>query len=70
MASSLVKALRAGHQAGVLVEQSSRAVALLPAHNAKIHTTKPDQGVLTMPERLQHIPEAAVRIFKKITPKY
>jgi len=59
MASCLVKALRAGHHAGVLVEQASRAVALLPAHHAKIHTTRPDQGVLTMPERLQHIPEAA-----------
>ena len=53
-----MKALRTGQRAGVLLEQASKAV--VPQH-AGLHTSNPVQGVLTMPDRLQHIPEAAVR---------
>ena len=60
MASSLVKALRTGQRAGGLLEQASKAVAVAPQH-ADLHTSHPVQGVLTMPDRLTHIPEAAVR---------
>ena len=60
MASSLVKALQTGQRAGVLLKQASKAVSVVPQH-ADLHTSIPVQGVLTMPDRLQHIPEAAVR---------
>jgi len=58
MASCLVKALRTGQRAGVLLEQASKAVAVAP-QQADLHTSHPVQGVLTMPDRLTHIPEAA-----------
>ena len=61
MASTLVKALRVGQRGGgVLLEQASKAVCVAPQHG-DLHTSSPVQGVLTMPERLQHIPDAAVR---------
>jgi len=59
MASSLVKALRTGQRAGALLEQASKAVSVVPVQNADLHTSGPVQGVLTMPDRLVHIPEAA-----------
>merc|ERR1711970_543363 len=43
---------------GVLLEQASKAVCVAP-HHGDLHTSSPVQGVLTMPERLQHIPDAA-----------
>jgi len=58
MASTLVKALRVGKRGGVLLEQASKAVSVAPQHG-DLHTSSPVQGVLTMPERLQHIPDAA-----------
>jgi len=58
MASTLVKALRVGQRGGVLLEQASKAVCVAPQHG-DLHTSSPVQGVLTMPERLQHIPDAA-----------
>jgi len=58
MASTLVKALRVGQRGGVLLEQASKAVCVAP-HHGDLHTSSPVQGVLTMPERLQHIPDAA-----------
>jgi len=58
MASCLVKAMRTGQRAGVLLEQASKAVAVAPQH-ADLHTSQPVHGVLTMPDRLTHIPEAA-----------
>jgi len=57
MASSLVKALRSGQRAGGLLEQASKT--LVSTQQKELHTSKPVQGVLTMPDRLQHIPEAA-----------
>ena len=60
MASTLVKALRVGQRGGVLLEQASKAVCVAPQHG-DLHTSSTVQGVLTMPERLQHIPDAAVR---------
>ena len=60
MASSLVKALRTGQRAGALLEQASKAVSVVPVQNADLHTSGPVQGVLTMPDRLVKIPEAAV----------
>jgi len=58
MASTLVKALRGGQRAGVLLEQASKAVGVAP-HHGDLHTSSPAQGVLTMPGRLEHIPDAA-----------
>jgi len=58
MASTLVKTFRAGQRAGGLLEQAAKAVAVAPQH-ADLHTSNPVQGVLTMPDRLVHIPEAA-----------
>jgi len=58
MASTLVKALRGGQRAGVLLEQASKAVGVAP-HHGDLHTSSPVQGVLTMPGRLEHIPDAA-----------
>jgi len=58
MASTLVKALRTGQRAGSLLEQAGKAVSVSPLQG-DLHTSSPVQGVLTMPERLEHIPEAA-----------
>ena len=58
MASSLVKVLRQGQRAGGLLEQAGRSLAVQP-NSSELHTSTPAQGVLTMPERLQGIPEAA-----------
>merc|ERR1711887_11563 len=55
---TLVKALRVGQRGGVLLEKASKAVCVAP-HHGDLHTSSPVQGVLTMPERLQHIPDAA-----------
>jgi len=59
MASSLVKALKTGQRAGALLEQASKAASVVPLQNADLHTSSPVQGVLTMPDRLVHIPEAS-----------
>ena len=56
MASSLVKVLRQGQRAGGLLEQAGRALAV---QQGDLHTSTPAQGVLTIPERLQGIPDAA-----------
>jgi len=48
-----VKAIRAGQKSSSLLEQVGRSASV------SLHTSSPVQGVLTMPDRLQHIPEAA-----------
>jgi len=53
MSSILVKAIRAGQKSSSLLEQVGRSASV------SLHTSSPVQGVLTMPDRLQHIPEAA-----------
>jgi len=56
MASSLLKVLASGRRAsGALLEQLQRG-AVTQQH--ELHTSTPVQGTLTIPERLQHIPEA------------
>ena len=55
MACSLMKLARVSQRAGVLLEGAGKALAVSPQ---PLHTSSPAQGVLTMPERLQHIPEA------------
>jgi len=56
MASCLLKVLGSGRRAsGALLEQAQRAAV---AQQQELHTTQPVQGTLTIPERLQHIPEA------------
>jgi len=56
MASCLLKVLGSGRRAsGALLEQAQRAAV---AQQNELHTSSPVQGSLTIPERLQHIPEA------------
>jgi len=56
MASCLLKVLGSGRRAsGALLEQAQRAAV---SQQQELHTTQPVQGTLTIPERLQHIPEA------------
>jgi len=56
MASSLLKVLGGGRRAsGVLLEQLQRSAV---SQQHELHTSTPAQGILTIPERLQHIPEA------------
>ena len=57
MASSLVKVLRQGQRASGLLEQAGKTLAV---QKSDLHTSQPAQGSLTIPERLQGIPEAAV----------
>ena len=57
MASSLVKVLRQGQRASGLLEQAGKTLAV---QKSDLHTSQPAQGTLTIPERLQGIPEAAV----------
>jgi hypothetical protein len=57
MASCLVKVLRQGQRAGGLLEQAGRTLAV---QQGDLHTSLPAAGVLTIPERLQGIPDAAV----------
>lgn len=55
MASSLLKVLGSGRRAsGVLLEQAQRTLSV----KNELHTSAPVAGTLTIPERLQHIPEA------------
>jgi len=57
MASCLLKVLGGGRRAsGVLLEQAAQRTAVAQQH--QLHTTSPVQGTLTIPERLQHIPDA------------
>jgi len=53
MSGILVKAIRAGQKSSSLLEQVGRSASV------SLHTSSPVQGVLTMPDRLQHIPDAA-----------
>ena len=61
MASSLVKVLRQGQRASGLLEQAGKTLAV---QKNDLHTSQPAQGSLTIPERLQGIPEAAVSQLK------
>merc|ERR550519_46518 len=56
MASCLVKVLRQGQRAGNLLEQAGRTLAV--QQPADLHTSTPNAGSLTIPERLVPIPEA------------
>jgi len=56
MASSLLKVLSSGRRAsGALLEQLQRGAV---SQQHELHTSNPAQGTLTIPDRLQHIPEA------------
>ena len=61
MASSLVKLVRGGQRAGVLLDQTAKTLA--SRQTKDLHTSKTRQGELSMPERLVAIPEAQVAFF-------
>jgi len=54
MASSLMKLVRVGQRSSALLEQTSKSLM----SQAELSTSRAVQGVLTMPDRLVHIPEA------------
>jgi len=58
MASSLMKLARVGQRASLLLEPAAKSLSVVQPSPAELHTSSPVQGVLTMPERLQPIPEA------------
>jgi len=57
MAASFMKALKTGQRVlGVLEQQAP--LALSSTQHQALHTSRPSQGTLTIPERLQHVPGA------------
>jgi len=57
MAASFMKALKTGQRVlGVLEQQAP--LALASTQQQHLHTSRPSQGTLTIPERLQHVPGA------------
>ena len=56
MASCLAKVLRQGRRAGNLLEHAGRTLAV--KHPVDFHTSTPNSGSLSIPERLVAIPEA------------
>ena len=58
MASSLCNALRMGQRAGSAMLEVAKVASSTQA--SQLHTSGPVQGTLTMPERLEHIPDASV----------
>jgi len=57
MAASFMKALKTGQRVlGVLEQQAP--LALASTQHQALHTSRPSQGTLTIPERLQHVPGA------------
>jgi len=57
MATSFMKALKTGQRVlGVLEQQAP--LALASTQHQALHTSRPSQGTLTIPERLQHVPGA------------
>ena len=55
-----MKVLRTGQRMLVSLEQAP--VALATSQQQGLHVSRPAQGTLTIPERLQHVPEADVRM--------
>ena len=60
MAASLIKALRSSQRMLTSLDQAPKALAT--TQQASIHLSRPAQGTLTIPERLQHVPDSEVRI--------
>jgi len=56
MAASLIKALRSSQRMLTSLDQAPKALAT--TQQASIHLSRPAQGTLTIPERLQHVPDS------------
>jgi len=57
MAASFMKALKTGQRVLGALEQQG-PLALASTQHQALHTSRPSQGTLTIPERLQHVPGA------------
>ena len=58
MAASIMKALRSGQRVLGALEQAPKALAA--SQQQSFHKSGPVQGTLTIPERLEHVPDAEV----------
>ena len=56
-----MKALKTGQRVLGSLEQQG-PLALATTHHQNLHTSRPAHGTLTIPERLQHVPGAEVRM--------
>jgi len=57
MAASLMKTLRTSQRMLTAMEQAPKALATSQQHG--LHISRPTQGSLSIPERLEHVPDAA-----------